>query len=375
MSITVQKVISGTDLTNFVALPWSIYSPESNWIPSIRSEDRILLQPALHPFWANAERELFLARRGEHIVGRIAAIIDHTYNSYANTRCGAFGFFECENDRESAHALLNAATEWVRSRGMQYIRGPLNPSSNYTCGILVDGFAEKPSLMMPWNPPYYSLLLESWRAYKEQDLFCYRIRKDDCKPKPDIMKAVRDSLDSGVFTCRTARKATLSEDIRTMLSLYRTSWAKNLFFSPLSPEEENVLVDELLPIVDRDFFLLFFHGNEPAGGMVALPNLTPLLKKINGSIGPTAIWHYLTCRNDFKRSYRIMLFGILERYRLFGLPALLFNHMIEAARLRPELEWVEGSWVLEDNAAVCSLIEDFSGKITMRYRIYRKEIF
>ena len=189
MPVTVFQVVSGTDLTHFVDFPWSIYPPGSNWVPAIRSEDRKLLQPGLHPFWAHAERKLFLVRRGEHIAGRIAAIIDHRYNDYAGTRCGAFGFFECENDREAAHALLDAATEWLKSRGMQYIRGPFNPSSNYTCGMLVDGFEEKPSLMMPWNPPYYPLLLESWRAYKEQDLFCYRIWKDDCRPKPDSVSS------------------------------------------------------------------------------------------------------------------------------------------------------------------------------------------
>ncbi|MBQ7608715.1 MAG: hypothetical protein IJU76_12220 [Desulfovibrionaceae bacterium] len=374
MHIRVLPVVSGTDLTHFIDLPWSLYSQTSHWVPSIRSEDRKLLQPGLHPFWEHAERKLFLVRRGERWIGRIAAIIDHAYNAYAGTRCGYFGFFECAEDREAAHALLHAAADWLTSRGIEYIRGPFNPSSNYTCGMLVDGFQEKPSLMMPWNPPYYPLLLESWRAYKEQDLFCYRIRKDTCAPKPAVLAAVRASLDQGLFTCRTASKATLADDIRTMLSLYRSSWANNLFFTPLSAVEENTLVHELLPIVDTDFFVLFFHGEDAAGGMVALPNLTPLLKKMNGSVGPALPWQYLTSRKAFQRNYRIMLFGILERYRLFGLPALLFNYMIEAAKARPDLEWVEGSWVLEDNAPICSLIEDFSGEITMRYRIYRKEL-
>ena len=69
-----------------------------------------------------------------------------------------------------------------------------------------------------------------------------------------------------------------------------------------------------------------------------------------------------------------MLFGIEERFRLLGLPSLLLGYMLQQARKNKDLQWVEGSWVLEDNTAICDLIEDFSGTITKRYRIYRKDI-
>ena len=130
---------------------------------------------------------------------------------------------------------------------------------------------------------------------------------------------------------------------------------------------------ELSLVVDPAFFVLFFHGEEPAAGMVALPDLTPLLRRMRGSLlrAPLA---WLATRTRFERGYRIMLFGIKEEYRLFGLPALLFNYMLEQAAKKTCLEWVEGSWVLEDNTAICDLIEDFSGTITKRHRIYRIDL-
>lgn len=69
-----------------------------------------------------------------------------------------------------------------------------------------------------------------------------------------------------------------------------------------------------------------------------------------------------------------MLFGILPEYRLQGLPILLLDYMLAQARAIPEFEWVEGSWVLEDNAAIDDLIEDFGGLLYKRYRVYRKDI-
>ena len=120
--------------------------------------------------------------------------------------------------------------------------------------------------------------------------------------------------------------------------------------------------------------MLFYHNDEPAAGMVALPDMNPLLKRLNGKLGLSALWHWWQAREEIRGGYRIMLFGIKEEFRLLGLPLLLLDYMLEKARSKPDFQWVEGSWVLEDNVAVDDLIEDFSGRITKRYRIYRREI-
>lgn len=376
MSLEISAISGNSrrELEEFLDVPRTIYPAACPYVPPLRFQERALLTPGRHPFWESASRRLYLARRGGRPVGRIAAIVDGKHNSYANELCGAFGFFECQEDEEAAHGLLNAARKWLESMGMEFMRGPLNPSSNYTCGMLVDGFAEPPALMMPWNHPYYPRFMESWHMRKEQDLFAYRIRRDNLRLEPRLEEEIRRLRAEGRFTCRSSGRATMEEDIRTMLGLYRESWAENWNFSPLSAGEAESLVRELKGIVDPDLFVLFFHNGQPAAGMVALPDVNPLLKRLDGRIGPLAPWHWLRTRKTVKSGCRIMLFGILRQYRLFGLPLLLLNHMLEQAQRRPELRWVEGSWVLEDNAAVCDLIEDFSGEITKRYRIYRRTI-
>ena len=107
---------------------------------------------------------------------------------------------------------------------------------------------------------------------------------------------------------------------------------------------------------------------------MAFPDYTPLLKRLNGRLSLLLPWHYFRTRKRFGQGYRIILFGIREAFRLMGLPLLLFDYMLEKAKNSPDFQWVEGSWVLEDNAPVCDLIEDFSGTITKRYRIYRKDL-
>ena len=308
MSLTVIPARSKQEFDQFMDLPWSLYERGSLWTPGLKSQDRELLTPGEHPFWESARRELFLVLRDGRAIGRIAAIVDEKYNAYANEKCGAFGFFECANDPEAAHALLDAAYGWLAAQGMRFMRGPLNPSANYTCGLLVHGFDLAPTIMMPWNPPYYAELLETWHLRKEQDLFAYQIERSRLTPPEWLSEEVTRLKAEARFTCRTSSKATLAEDIRAMLELYKVSWAKNWGFSPLSDGEAEQHVKELKSVLDPEFFVLFFHNNQPAAGMVALPDMAPLLRRLNGKLGISALWHWWQSRAEIRGGYRIILF-------------------------------------------------------------------
>ena len=393
--LRIAAVGSKADLTAFVEFPWKVYGSArrpavfaqefgeplaSRWVPPLLSQEKELLDAESgHPFWKEARGRLFLARRGNETVGRIAAIVDEKYNSFAGERCGAWGFFECLDDSDAAFALFRAAEDWLRGEGMTFIRGPLNPSTNYTCGMLVDGFEENPAVMMPWNPPRYACLAERYGMRKEQDLFAYTIDRSSFS-RPDWLQKQIDILkERGEFTCRTSSRKTLEEDIRLMLDVYQESWAKNWGFVPMSAEEAAHHVHDLKDVLDPNYFVLFFRNDESgsrevAGGMLALPDMTHLLRRLDGRIGISALWHYLMTRSAMRGGYRVVLFGLKEKYRMAGLPFLLVDFLLNQAERNTEFQWLEGSWLLEDNAPVCDLMEDFGGRITKRYRIYRKEL-
>lgn len=374
MALEIAHIESSRDLSDFVNATFVINQDQQLWTPPLKSQERDLLSPGKHPFWQTARRRLWLATRDCKPVGRIAAIIDTKYNDYSGEKCGAFGFFESENDQSIANALLDKAREWLAAEGCAFMRGPLNPSTNYSCGMLVDGFDLPPALMMPWNPPWYPELVETWKMRKEQDLFAYLIDRKDMRLAPWLKEEIARIKREGKLSCRHSSKATLAADIRAMLAIYKRAWADNWGFSPLSPAEADKHVAELKGILDPDFFVLFFDGAKPVAGMVALPDMNPLLRRLSGRITIAAPWHFWRSRKDIKRGLRIMLFGILPEYRLHGLPLLLIDYMLGKASAKPELEWVEGSWILEDNQAMDELMEDFSGRLAKRYRIYRREI-
>jgi len=92
--IEIIAVEGGSDLRDFIDLPWRIYGSYPNWVPPLKKEVRRMLDPGKHPFWEFSERILFLARRGSETVGRIAGIIDGNYNEFHGEKMGIWGFFE-----------------------------------------------------------------------------------------------------------------------------------------------------------------------------------------------------------------------------------------------------------------------------------------
>jgi GNAT superfamily N-acetyltransferase len=361
-------------MREFVELPHEVHRGHPLWVPPLRSQERDLLTPGKHPFWEEAEGALFLALRGDTPVGRIAALADRKANAYAQQIIGAWGFFECRDDMPAAHALFDAVHDWHKARNAHFLRGPLNPSTNYTCGMLVDGFEKAPSIMMPWNPAYYPRLAEAWNMRKERDMFAYICTRKVLDTSEWINKERALVKERAEFSVRLSSRATLEADIALMLEIYGASWADNWGFCPISKSEVASLVAELKSVLDPGLFALFHHNGEPAGGMLALPNLNPLLKALNGSIGLGAPWHWLRTRSEVAKGFRMLLFGVKPQYRLMGLPFFVMEELFDLARRRPALQWMEASWTLEDNDHINQMIEDFGGVLDKRYRIYRREM-
>ena len=121
---------------------------------------REALDTKRNPFYQHADVQLFLAERDGRAVGRIAAIENRAHNRFHEDSIGFFGFLELVDDQETADALVDAANLWLGERGLTALQGPMSPSTNHECGLLVGGFEHHPMIMTPRNPPYYAELLE-----------------------------------------------------------------------------------------------------------------------------------------------------------------------------------------------------------------------
>ncbi len=114
-------------------------------------------------------------------MGSIAGIVDEHHNARHRESTAFFGFFESVNDPVVSGLLFGAVRAWARGLGMTHLLGPMNPSINEECGLLVEGFDAPPVIMMTYNPPYYAELLARAGLKRRKDLLAYRIVLDDSR--------------------------------------------------------------------------------------------------------------------------------------------------------------------------------------------------
>lgn len=370
--IEISPVRSRGDWRAFLHLPWLIYRDDPLWVPPIRSEVARLLDPARHPFWQQARREVFLARRQGQAVARLVALVDEHHNRVHGEKAGAWGFFECLKDPEAAQGLFLAAEDWLRRQGMEFMRGPLNPSLNYEAGLLVQGFDTSPALMMTYNPPYYLDLLRGCRHHKEKDLFSFRFQKDYQAPAW-AGELAQSMVSRPEFTVVAADRRNLRAQLLKMNQVFAECWADNWGFVPMTDAELLDSARAMMSILDPDLaFFLCYRGQE-VGVFLALPDVAPLLKRLNGSLGLSALvkryWYWPEVKG-----VRGLLLGVQKEYRQAGLPLLAYLELMRQLRRKPQYEYLEAGWTLEDNQAINNIFREGGKLPDKRYRIFRKSL-
>ena len=370
----VSPVTTGKDLKDFLRLPWEVYGNDPNWVPPLLNMQAGMLTPGKHSFWNGAERELFVARRGDRTVGRIAAIIDARHNELHRVKMGAWGFFECLPDPEAAGALFTRAEAWLREKGVESVRGPLNPSLNYEAGLLIQGFDSPPTFMMTYNPPYYLELVRGCGYRKEKDLLAYRVDRTYTPPSWSVEMgerlAAKHQFGVQVFKSRGAIKER-AQDIRL---IYNECWADNWGFVPMSPEEGEEMVREMLPIVDLEMCFFLTCDDRPVGVVLIVPDINPFLKRLDGKLGISALVKRFRYWSKDITGLRGLIFGVKPELRQMGLPFVAFHHLVGLWKRKTQYEYVELGWNLEDNFAINRLYEDAGVPPSKRYRIYAKTL-
>ena len=363
-------VSNDSDLDDFINVPWTIYARDTNWVPPLKKQVRRLLDPAKHPFWKFSERVLFLARRGSETVGRIAGIVDNNYNQFHNEKMGAWGFFECENDPDAAACLFSAVEDWASSKGMTFLRGPLNPSTNYEVGLLIEGFEHAPSFMMTYNPEYYADLVESYGFEKEKDLFSFLLVKND-RANARINRLASRLRRKSNIRIRSAEKKNFDSEMALILEIYDEAWSPNRGFVPMTKDEVLETGKELLRIVDPSVTCLLYYDEKPVGVSVMLPDISPLLKRLNGHIGLLGLLKILIHRRDVKGT-RAIICGFKKSHQGLGLPVVLFDYLNQF--YWEKYDYTELGWTLEDNKDINEFVIELGAKMHNKWRIFRKSL-
>jgi GNAT superfamily N-acetyltransferase len=354
-------------LRQFIDLPYSFYRGDAFFVPQLRIAQKELFDQKKHPFYAHATMQMFLALRDGAAIGRIAAIEDRNYSAFHEEQAGFFGFFECVDEPPVAAGLLGAAREWLLGRGARVIRGPVNPSTNYECGTLVDGFDSCPQVMMTYNQPYYDALLQGAGLRKAKDLHAY-LAPVAGATVDRVLKVAERAARSNDVHIRPIRMKAFAEDVELVWKVYNSAWSRNWGFVPVSRDEFILMAHDMKAILEPDLVLLGEVGGKVVGFALALPDINQALKHANGRLLPLGLLKILYHKRSV-RSLRVLVLGVVEEYRTAGVAAGFYAELFRNAN-RLGYRDCEMSWILEDNTLMIRSIEALGGKRYKTYRIY-----
>ena len=370
--IAIQPVETRSQQQRFIRLPWRIYADDPCWMPPVIMSQQELLGFRKHPFYERSKSRSFLATRGGRDVGRITAIVNAGHIDRYKEQRGFFGFFECDEDTAASRALFQAAGDWLHAQGMTCIRGPANPTLNYECGLLIEGFDTPPFFMMTHNRPWYAQLVEDAGFGKIEDMFAFWGETSMLGGlDPKLVTMVEGVKERFGVTIRPLDRRRFADEVRTFLHIYNESLGGTWGFVPLTSGEIDHMAASLKYLIEPELTLVAEVEGKPVGAVFCLLDYNPRIKAIDGRLFPFGFLRLLWNKKAIKR-LRAISTNVIPEYQAWGIGLVLMNGLYERF-MKWGLREVEFSWVLESNYLSRRTLERGGALVTKKYRMYQDD--
>jgi len=373
--IHIRPAETARDRRAIVTFPWRIYRNDPLWVPPLISERLARLDPQRNPFFQTGEAQPFLAYRQGKLVGTIAPAIDHRSNRYLGEKVAIFGFFEVVADYAVAKALLHAAADWARQKGMKALRGPFNFTSSDEPGLLIEGRDTLPVILMGHNPSHYVNFIQRFGFVKfGADSLAFRAwaapyKGNPGRLPPKLLRVAEAVRKRGGFTLRQGRLDRWDEEIESAFHIYNGALSTLPRFVPLTRADFERQARALEPLLAPDFVLFAEVNDQPVGFALSLPDINQAIRHANGGRYPwdwLKLWWY--SRRIDCLSFKIL--AVLPEYRGRGIDVLFYLEMARQT-LAYGYRWMDMSLTAEDNLMTTRIATRFGAEVYKRYRIFQ----
>lgn len=365
---------------DFLNLPFRIYKDIPQWVPPLRMDDRLRLDPKRYPFYQHSQAGFFLVYEGTRAVGRIAVIDNRHYNQYNNESTAFFYLFECEKNKEAASALFEAAFAWARSHGLNKMIGPKGFTPLDGFGLLVKGFEHRPAFGLPYNPPYYPSLIEAAGFERDRDAVSGYIGADIDFPERIHKLAERIAARRGLRIARFRTRNDVRAFIPNLKDLYNNALRGTSGSAPLTDSEVKTMADQLLWFADPRLLKIVYKvvdpvkgSEEPVGFLMAYPDISAALQKTKGWIFP---FGWITLMRAFKRTDWLNINGaaLLAEYRGSGGTAILYSEMFKSVAETGQFRHAEVIQIDVENEYMQRDMENFGIDFYKMHRTYTRDL-
>ena len=374
MSIEIREVLSKKDLKTWVRFPSKLYKDNEYFVPFLENDEIDTFTKEKNPSYAFCETKLFLAYRGDEVVGRIAGLINHAYNEKWGKNAIRYTRFDFIDDYEVSEKLLDAVVAWGRERSYDEIMGPMGFNDTDHQGMLVEGFDQLNMSVTFYNHPYYIEHMERLGLTKSVDWIEYKIKCPEAANER-VERIASHILERGNYSVVTyTDRKVLYNDAFEAFQVVDEAEAVLYGTVPLTEEVIKNMIDNYIPLVDLDYICSVKDEAERIVAFgVMVPSLAKAFKKAHGRMLPLGIVHMLRAlkgKNDVLEMYFV---AVDPRHQLAGIPALLIDTLTKKC-IENGVAYCETGPMLETNGAVHSLWHYFDKEQHKRRRCYVKSI-
>jgi hypothetical protein len=350
-----------------------VYKNDVTWVCPLDNEIEAIFDPKRNPYFKHGEAERWVLVNGKNEpAGRVAAFIDRKRAFTYDQPTGGMGFFECINDNEPASLLFNTAREWLAGKGMEAMDGPINfGETDKYWGLLTGGFTH-PSFEVPYNPPYYRELFESYgfRTYYTMEGFHLDITRplSDRFLKIAEWVANKPGYEFRHFTWKDQEKFT-----NDFAEVFNEAWATfKDNFEPLQADYIREVLRKSKPILEEEFIWMAYFEGKPIAIYLMFPDLNQILKHLNGKLNIFSMikFLYLKKRKTMTRA-KGLLMGVIPKFQKLGIESAFIFHVRKVFEKKPHYTEVEFSWVADFNPMMRKIFISVGSVPVKNYTTYR----
>jgi GNAT superfamily N-acetyltransferase len=376
------KVTDRKSATLFLETARSVNKNDSTWVCPLDKDIEGIFDPAVNTYFKHGIVERWvMTDDSKKLTGRIAAFVDFNLAHSYDQPTGGIGFFECINDKDAAFLLFDTAVAWLKEKGMEATDGPINfGETDKYWGLLVNGFTH-PSFDVPYNPPYYRNLFESYgfRVYYNMEGFHLDIRK----PLPERLKNIAERIirkpeyEFRHFTWKEEEKYT-----KDFAEVFNEAWASfKENFEALDPEYIRATLRKARPIVDEEFIWIAYFQGKPIAIYLMFPDLNQILKHLQGKLGLLDKLKFLWLKktNTITRAKGVLM-GVVPKHQNRGIESAFIHNLSSVFSEKKHYTEIEFSWVADFNPKMRKIFiavgcEPVKNYITYRYLFNRTAEF
>lgn len=360
------------DVRQFMQLPFDLYRNCPQWVPPIRAEMRKVFDRRHYPFYRHSNADFFVVEDEGRTVGRIAVLHNRNYTAYHRRPAAFFYYLDLIDDLRVARLLCDAAAEWAQQEGCNELIGPLGFMQGDGMGLLVEGFAHRPAMGIPYNYPYYGELLTRLGFEKATDFSSGYLRGDHALPERFFAVAERVKERRGL----SVKSFTSDKELRAWAprigAVYNRAFQNNWEYAPLPEADLRVVADRLISIADPRLIKLVMKGEEIIGFCFAFPDISAAIQRTKGRIWPFG-WFHLW--REFKRTKWVNLngLGLLPEHQGVGGNAILYTELVKSIH-EFGFEHADLVQVEEENYKSRAEMSTLGVQWYKQHRIYRRAL-